>query len=326
MKKPLYRRETAGKESKQGHVSSSAGHIRRKGFIACVPLMIAMVSMVALSGCGDGRDRIVVGSKQFTEQKVLAEMICQLLERNTDLRVDRRLGLQGTKIAFAAVREGDIDIYPEYTGTALINILERDYDRDMNQDQIYDLVKREWAEQWSLRWLDPLGFDNTYAYSMRGEHAADLGVTKISELEPHADSLQAGFCHEYTTRPEYEQFEQVYGFALENVTKLDPDLTYRALQEGQVDIIDAFATDGRIQAYGFRVLEDDKELFPPYDAAFVVRQDVTARHPEIVEQLQKLSGKVSATEMQKMNYDVSENLQAPATVAAAFLRRKGLIE
>ncbi|MFO7901166.1 MAG: glycine betaine ABC transporter substrate-binding protein [Planctomycetota bacterium] len=282
--------------------------------------------MVALSGCGDGKDRIVVGSKQFTEQKILGEMVCQLIEINTDFRVDRRIGLQGTKVAFAAIREGDIDIYPEYTGTALINILERDYDRDMNRDQIYDLVKREWAEQWSLRWLDPLGFDNTYAYSMRDEHAAELGVTKISELEPHADSIQAGFDHEYSTRPEYKQFEDVYGFVFENVTKLDPDLTYRALQDGQVDIIDAFSTDGRIQAYGLRALQDDKGLFPPYDAAFVIRQDVADRHPEILEQMKKLSGKISATEMRKMNYDVSENLKAPATVAAAFLRRKGLVE
>ncbi|MFW6170837.1 MAG: glycine betaine ABC transporter substrate-binding protein [Planctomycetota bacterium] len=291
-----------------------------------VSFVIAMVSMLVVSGCGDGKNRVVVGSKQFTEQKVLGEMVCQLIEINTDFRVDRRLGLQGTKVAFAAIREGDIDIYPEYTGTALINILERDYDRDMDRDQIYDLVKREWSEQWSLRWLDPLGFDNTYAYAMRDQHAAELDITKISELEPHADAIQAGFCHEYTTRPEYKKFEDVYGFMFDNVTKLDPDLTYRALQEGQVDIIDAFSSDGRIQAYDFRVLRDDKELFPPYDAAFVIRQDLADRHPEILEQLKKLSGKISATEMRKMNYDVSENLKAPATVAAAFLRREGLIE
>lgn len=304
---------------------ASSGNFSLFGRIGLL-LLMPLCTCVPFSGCGDSKNRVVVGSKQFTEQKILGEMVCQLIERNTNLTVDRRLGLQGTKVAFAALREGDIDVYPEYTGTALINILEQDYDRGMDRDEIYDLVKRQWSKKWALRWLDPLGFDNTYVYSMRKQHAAELGVTKISELEPHCDSIQGGFDHEYSTRPEYKQFEKVYGFSFENVTKLDPDLTYRALQDGEVDIIDAFSTDGRIQAYDFRALEDDKELFPPYDAAFVVREDLAERHPEIVEQLDQLSGNITAADMRKMNYDVSENLEAPASVAAAFLRRKGLIE
>lgn len=288
--------------------------------------LMPLMMLVMIGGCGGGKDRVVVGSKHFTEQRILAEMICHLVERNTDLRVDRRLGLQGTKVAFTAIREGDVDVYPEYTGTALINILNQDYDRTATQGQVFEQVSGAFSERWSLDWLDPLGFANTYTYAMRAEHAAKLGVTKISELESHSDSLEAGFDHEYTMRPEYSQFEAVYGFTFESVTKLDPDLMYRALRDGEVDVIDAFSTDGRIQAYDFRMLEDDKELFPPYDAAILIRQDVTKRHPRLREQLEKLSGKISAEEMRRMNYEVSENLKAPVDVAESFLRREGLIQ
>ena len=289
------------------------------------PLFLSM-TLVLLGGCGGSENRVIVGSKHFTEQRILAEMICHLVERNTDLEVDRRLGLQGTKVAFTAILEGDIDVYPEYTGTALINILNQDYDRTATQDEIFEQVSDTFSTQWSLAWLDPLGFANTYVYAMRQEHAAKLNVTQISELEQYSDSLKAGFDHEFTTRPEYRQFEEVYGFTFANVTTLAPDLMYRALKNGEVDVIDAFSTDGRIRAYDFRMLEDNEGLFPPYDAAIVIRQDLVKRHPEVRRQLEKLSGKITVEEMRKLNYEVSENLKAPTAVAETFLRQKGLIQ
>ena len=286
-----------------------------------------LTAVLICGGCGGGgADRIVVGSKHFTEQKILGEMICRLIEERTDLSVRRRLGLQGTKVAFAALREGDVDVYPEYTGTGLINILNKHYDRTMDRDAIRKLVSEEFEQRWGLTWLRPLGFANTYAYAMRDEQAESLGVTKISDLDRHAGDIEAGFDHEYTTRPEYKNFEKVYGFTIDNVIKLDPDLTYRALKNDEVDLIDAFSTDGRIQAYDFRLLEDDKDLFPPYDACFVVGQNLAKEHPGVVKLLRELEGKITAAEMQQMNFDVTDQLRPAEEVAEEFLRKEGLIE
>jgi glycine betaine/choline ABC-type transport system substrate-binding protein len=270
---------------------------------------------------------IVVGSKHFTEQKILAEMIAQLVEQETELTVGRRLGLQGTKIAFAAIRQGNLDIYPEYTGTALVNILEQQYDPNQGRQEILDYVRQQFKEKWDLQFLEPLGFANTYTFAMREKQAERLGIKKVSDLEKYAGRLRPGFDHEFTMRPEYRRFEHVYGFGFEkDVMKLDPDLTYKALRNGSVDIIDAFSTDGRIAAYNIRVLKDDKNLFPPYDACLVIRKDALEKYPAVKRLLEKLDGRISERDMRQMNYAVTENLEAPSSVAREFLVDIRLIE
>jgi len=272
------------------------------------------------------RADIVVGSKHFTEQKILGEMICQLIEAHTDLRVRRRLGLQGTKVCFGALEEGDLDIYPDYTGTGLVNILEEDYAPAQSRRDVLEHVRGEYARRWSIVWLDPLGFANTYAFAMREDHAKELGIAKVSDLAKHKDTIRPGFDHEYTTRPEFKRFGKVYGFTFaKKITRLDPDLTYKALKEGSVDLIDAFSTDGRIAAYGLRVLEDDKHLFPPYDCCILVRQATLDKHPELKDLLARLSGAISPEAMQEMNYAVTDEVRSPAVVAGDFLRKKKLL-
>ena len=272
------------------------------------------------------RADIVVGSKHFTEQKILGEMIAQLIEAKTKLKVRRRLGLQGTKVCFGAIQEGDLDIYPDYTGTGLVNILEEDYAPSQSRQDVFSHVRDEFAERWNIVWLRPLGFANTYAFAMREDHAEKLGVTNVSDLEKHRDTIRPGFDHEYTTRPEFKRFGEVYGFTFgKKITKLDPDLTYKALKEEAVDLIDAFSTDGRIAAYKLRVLADDKHLFPPYDCSILIRQATLDRHPELRGVLGLLSGAISPEEMQKMNYAVTEEVRSPAAVAAEFLRKKKLL-
>jgi glycine betaine/choline ABC-type transport system substrate-binding protein len=269
---------------------------------------------------------LAVGSKHFTEQKILGEMIAQLIEAHTDLRVRRRLGLQGTKVCFTAIKSGDVDIYPEYTGTGLVNILGEDYDPARSREEVLGHVREQFAEQWKLRWLEPLGFDNTYAFAMREEQAAELGIAKVSDLAEHKDALDPGFDHEYTMRPEFERFGDVYGFTFgKKITKLDPDLTYKALKGGSVDIIDAFSTDGRIAAYDLRVLEDDKNLFPPYDCCIVVREETLEKYPELKDVLARLAGAISPDAMRKMNYAVTDDLRAPAAVAREFLEANDLL-
>ncbi len=269
---------------------------------------------------------IIVGSKHFTEQKVLGEMIALLIERNTDIQVRRKLGLQGTKVVFDAVRTGEIDLYPEYTGTGLINLLNMKYNSDMTREQVRQIVTEQFSEQWKLRWMEPLGFANTYAFAMRKEHAKELEITKVSELKDHASKLKPGFDHEFTDRPEYKQFAELYGFEFTRVTKIAPDIMYKAIKEEEVDIIDAFSTDGRISAYELTVLEDDKGLFPPYDCAIVVREDTLAKYPELEAQLKKLNGLISAADMQSMNYTVTDKNITAREVAEKFLSNAKLIE
>jgi len=296
-----------------------------KRLSAGVFLLLAFAGAVVVLVVNRRTADVVVGSKHFTEQKILAEMVSQLIERDTRIKVGRRLGLQGTKVAFAALKEGSLDIYPEYTGTALVNILEQPYDPNQGRQDVFEYVRDKFERKWDLRFLQPLGFANTYAFAMRQEQAEDLGIEKVSDLEKYADQLQPGFDHEFTTRPEYRRFEQVYGFSFKKaVVKLDPDLTYKSLRSGGVDVIDAFSTDGRIAAYNIRILKDDNNLFPPYDACVVVRGDALRRYPVLQKVLAKLSGLISEEDMRQMNYQMSEELKAPSAVARQFLTSQGL--
>jgi glycine betaine/choline ABC-type transport system substrate-binding protein len=292
-------------------------------------LILTTILLIALLSCGGEKTDhpIVIGSKHFTEQRILGEMIAALIEYNTPYETTTMLGLQGTKVCFGALRDGQIDLYPEYTGTGLVNILEETYDAGTSREEILQRVRNEFKDRWNIVWLDPLGFANTYVYAMRSDHAEELGVEKISDLENYKGKLIPGFDHEYTQRPEYKRFKDVYGFALENdVRLLAPDITYRSLQEKEVDIIDAFSTDGRIQAYKLRVLEDDKNLFPPYDACIVTREDALQNYPGLEETLHMLTGKIQMEEMQEMNYQVTNENKSPSKVARDFLVQEGLIE
>ena len=296
-----------------------------KKIVSTIGVLVVVVAAAVVIQLRKRAD-ITVGSKHFTEQKILGEMIAQLIEAHTDLKVRRRLGLQGTKVCFAALQEGDLDIYPDYTGTGLVNILGEDYDPAQSQQDVLAHVSDEYRKRWGIAWLNPLGFANTYAFAMREDQAAKLGITKVSDLEKYKDTVRPGFDHEYTTRPEFTRFADVYGFTFDRkITRLDPDLTYKALQGGSVDLIDAFSTDGRIAAYSLRVLEDDKHLFPPYDCCLLVRQATLDKHPQLKDVLGRLSGAISPEEMQKMNYAVTDQLRSPAAVAAEFLKAKGLL-
>lgn len=295
-----------------------------KKAIVAIVIMLAVAAGVVYLAVSQGGD-VVVGSKHFTEQRILGEMVAQLIETHTDLTVERKIGLQGTKVCFAALREGDIDVYPEYTGTGLVNILDEDYDPDLNRSDILAQVREKFSQQWDLTWMAPLGFDNTYAFAMRNEQAERLGVETVSDLEPHADTLRPGFDHEFTIRPEWERFDDVYGFMFEKgITKLAPDLAYKSLRDGEVDLIDAFSTDGRIAAYDLRVLEDDKRLFPPYDVCLLVREETLQEYPQLRDVLARLSGQITPERMREMNYAVTDGNRSPAAVADEFLTAKGL--
>jgi glycine betaine/choline ABC-type transport system substrate-binding protein len=268
---------------------------------------------------------LVVGTKNFTEQLILGEMIAQLIEAKTEIAVDRKFNLGGTMICHGAIVAGEIDVYPEYTGTALTAILNRAVISD--PDSAYQVVVDAYGEQFGCSWLAPFGFNNTYAITVQEGRAKAEGWETVEDLRKAAPSLTAGFTAEFAERPDgYPGLSKAYGFEIGSVRDLDPGLMYSAVAEGHVDVICAFATDGRIAAYDLKPLEDDRGFFPPYYAAPVVRSDILKARPELEKVLGGLAGALSDSTMQQLNYQVDEKQMEPATVSRQFLKARGLLK
>jgi glycine betaine/choline ABC-type transport system substrate-binding protein len=259
-----------------------------------------------------------VGSKNFTEQIVLGEILAQTIAAHTSLPVERRLNLGGTFICDRAIRAGDIDVYVEYSGTAQTAIFHEPVDTDSRR--VFEEVKERYAQA-GLTLLAPLGFENTFAMLVRGDEATRLGVRSISDLADHAATMRAGFGYEFLQRADgYPGLARTYGLKFKSPpTAMDLSLIYRALAERQVDLIAGDATSGLIQAYGFTMLQDDRHYFPPYDAAAVVRSSVLLAHPEVAGALARLSGRITLADMRRMNHAVDAEHRDPADVAREFL-------
>lgn len=271
-----------------------------------------------------GQDTIAVGSKNFTEQLILGELMAQLIEAHTDLRVERRFNLGGTMICHGALTGGSIDLYAEYTGTGLTAILKQPVVSEPRE--ALENVRRAYAEQFDAAWLAPFGFNNTYAITVRADDARQHSLDTISSLQPQAETLRAGFTAEFAERPDgYPGLREQYGFAFAQVRDLDPSLMYQAIANEEVDVICAFATDGRIAAFDLIPLRDNQGFFPPYQAAPVVRADALAAHPSLQVVLEKLGGALDDATMQRLNYAVDGEGKSPAAVAAAFLRMRKLL-
>ncbi len=267
---------------------------------------------------------IRIGTKNFTEQLILGELMAQLIEVHTDLRVERKFNLGGTVICHQALVRGDIDLYPEYTGTALTAILKRETVTD--PEEVLRIVRQAYREKFRCEWLEPFGFNNTYAIAVRKQDAQRYGWRKISDLRPMAHKLRAGFTSEFRERPDgYPGLQKAYGFSFGRVVDMDPALMYQALARGKVDVICAFATDGRIPAYDLVTLEDDRLFFPPYHAAPVIRTEVLKSHPVVGDVLRWLAGKLDDETMQQLNYMVDEGKKSPREVARQFLEEQGVL-
>lgn len=288
------------------------------GFIAACLLLSCSCSPVR-------SDRIVVGSKNFTESFILGELIAQQIEAHTKLRVERRFYLAGTYICQQAMLAGRIDIYPEYTGTALTAVLKEPISRD--KQEVYRRVKSEYERQFGLTLGPALGFNDTFAMEIRGEEARRLNVSTLSQAAQFAPQWRAGFGYEFMERPDgYRGLVETYGLRFSGQPRImDLGLLTRALKERQIDFAAGNATDGLIPALDLFVLEDDRHYFPPYEAVPVVRQQVVQQHPEIQGILAHLAGKVSDAEMQQMNYAVDAQHRDTQDVVREFLRSKNLL-
>lgn len=288
------------------------------GLVTWAPLLSVAADPVAAQS-----DRpVVVASKPFAESFVLAEMFARLLEER-GYAVERRPGLGATEIAFEALRTDEIDVYPEYTGTGLLAILGED--PPASSAAAYRRVASVFEERWGVRWLPPLGFENTYAVAVRPETADSLGLATLSDLARAAGGLVAGFTPDFIGRADgLPGLRAVYGLEPREVRALLQAVKYQALAEGRVDVIDGYATDGQIARYGLTVLADDRGFFPPYDASALVSRRLVQDRPGALLVLSELSGRIDEPLMRELNRRVEVEGDDVADVAAAGLRTVGL--
>lgn len=286
---------------------------------------LAFILAALLSACGPAReDRIVIGSKNFTEQLILGEIMAQQIESKTHLPVERRFYLAGTYICQQAILGGRIDIYPEYTGTALTALLKEK--PEGNEEAVYARVKSGYAQRFDLAVGPPLGFDDTFAIVIRGQDARRLGLKTISQAAAYTPQWRAGFGYEFMERPDgYKGLAATYGLRFAAPPRImDLGLLTRALKDRQVDLIAGNNTDGLIPALDLAVLEDDRHYLPPYQAVPVIRQDTLRRHPEVGRALDALAGTISDDDMRRLNYAVDGEHHDAGQVVREFLRQKGL--
>jgi len=266
----------------------------------------------------------VIGSKNFTESLMLGELLAQLIESRTHLKVERRFYLAGSYICQQAILAGRIDIYPEYTGTALTAILKQKVGGD--RAGVYRRVKSEYETRFGLTLGPPFGFNNTFAMEIRGDDARRLKLKTLSQAAAFTPQWHAGFGYEFMERPDgYAGLAAAYGLHFAAAPRImDLGLLAPALKNHQIDTAAGNATDGLIPTLDLFVLEDDRHYFPPYEAVAVVRQQALQQHPELAEILSDLGGKISDQEMQKLNYALDGQHRDAQDVAHEFLRSKGL--
>jgi osmoprotectant transport system substrate-binding protein len=301
-------------------VSTLPASCRLKSLLALV-----ILSCLLTPACLPARDNvIVVGSKNFTEQLILGELIAQQIEATTRLPVERRFYLAGTFICQQAMLSGRIDMYPEYTGTALTAILKQN--PGGSSEQVYDRVKSEYSSRFNLQLGPPFGFNDTFAIEVRGEDAQRLHLKTISQVATYTPHWRAGFGYEFMERPDgYKGLAATYGLRFAQPPRImDLGLLSRALKEKQVDLIAGNTTDGLIPALNLFVLDDDRHYFPPYQAVPVIRQQVLVKHPAVLDAVSGLAGKINDQEMRELNYAVDGHHRDVKEVVAEFRRKKGL--
>ena len=310
-------------------------------------LALAMVGMVAACGPDEDPDdvadngddpaddpveteRITIGSTTFSEPWILGEAVKILLNEHVEgLEVDHVSGLQGSTMLHTAMMSGDLDLYVSWTGTQFTGVLEMEVtDEWKSAERVFDYVKQEFEEQFEQTWLPPFGFNNTYAIAVRQDFAEEHGLETSSDLVDLAPDMVIGVDQTFKERIGDGYFDmcEVYGFEFKDAVDMDYGIMYRSVAEGEVDAIVAYSTDGRIASMNLTILEDDKEFFPPYDGALVLRMDLLERYPEIEEVLTPLFGTIDEEVMGALNARVDVNEEEFEDVARDFLVQRGLID
>ncbi|BAU14977.1 binding protein of ABC transporter component [Leptolyngbya sp. NIES-3755] len=284
--------------------------------------LLALCLMFSIVACQGGGDRVVIGSKNFTEQVILGEILAQQIERKTNIKVDRKFNLGGTFVCLTGIRNGELDIYPEYTGTAYGAILKLGAESDPKKT--LETVKSRFERDFQLLWTKPFGFNNSFAMVVRGEDARNLKIQTLSQAAQHTPKWTAGFGPEFLNREDgFPGLAKTYNLKFETQPKvMDLGLLYRSLQDKQVDIVAGSTTDGLLSTLDLTVLKDDKRYFPPYEAAAVVRRETFQKHPELKEVLDQLGGMISDKTMQELNYRVDGKKEDVKQVVQDFLKSR----
>ena len=283
---------------------------------SCLSLIVLLTSFIA--GCS-GSHSLTVGSKNFTEQVILGEILAQHLERGLHLKVNRKLNLGGTLLAHQALLDRDLDMYPEYTGTAFTNVLKQEPISDSSV--VLDRVRTQYLNAMQLQWMDPLGFNNSFAIGVSGADARAHHLTTLTDAADYAPGFALGAGYEFMQRPDgYGTLNAAYPIHWTASPKtMDLGLLYTALQQKQVSMIAGSTTDAMLVVQDVKVLKDNKNAFPPYQACVVVRSSTLTATPGLKESLSQLSGKISDDVMRKMNYEVDGKHRQVADVAKDFL-------
>jgi len=286
-------------------------------------IVILIIGSVAASFV-KSKNVIVVGSKNFNEQLIVGNMVASLIENKTNIKVERKLNLGGTAVAINAMKSKDIDMYVEYTGTCLVDILKKPTMTDPTK--VYNVVKKDFASDLGIAVLNPLGFNNTYVVAVKKDFAKKNNLNTVSDLAKISGNLKAGFTMEFANRQDgYLGLQKLYNLNFSNVKGIDGGLRYTSLLNNETEVLDAFSTDGLLQKFDLKLLKDNKNFFPPYYAVPIVREDTLKKYPQLKGILAQLDGKISDNEMRAMNYKV-DNGADPLKVANDFLKSKKLID
>ena len=263
-------------------------------------------------------ERILVGAKTFTEQYILSEVLAgqMMHETGTPAEVAQSLG---STVAFDALRSGEIDVYVDYSGTIWATLMHRETG-PTNRSDVLAEVEQFLRDRHGIVVVGALGFENAYALAMRRERADRLSIRRISDLVLHAPTLSIGGDYEFFGRAEWRALREAYGLEFATQRSMDPSLMYQAAAQGNVDVISAFSTDGRISALDLLIMEDDRGAIPPYDAVILASARLQRRHPEAIDALRRLIGKIDGDTMRRMNLAVDEAGQSPGATARVFLQ------
>lgn len=287
--------------------------------------VVLLFGLLATFGCQAKEKKVVIASKPMTEQYILAEMLTQLIEKHTDITVEQTLGIGGgTSNIQPGMVSGEIDMYPEYTGTGWLFVLKEELISDPMA--LYDAVKKSYDEEYAIAWLDLYGFNDTYGIAIKNSLAEELGIETYSDLAEKGGSLRFGAEYDFFEREDgYPGLQETYGIDFDKTVEMDIGLKYEAIGSDEVDVINVFSTDGRLAQYDLKVLTDDLNFFPSYFCTTIVRNETLENYPELTDVLNMLAGQISDDEMTYMNYLVEINNEDPKQVATDFLNEKGLL-
>lgn len=301
----------------------------KKGQKKIVVLIIAVVVILLISlffpKFIGNNNKIVIGTKDFSEQLILGNLYADLIEANTDLKVERKLNLGGTNPCFESIKSGAIDMYIEYSGTVDLTLLKNKFEILPNE-QVIERITKQMAEQYGITVMDEIGFNNAYCLAIKPEIAKEKGITKISDLEKYPEEFKFASSTEFLNREDgIESLEKKYDLQFKEEIPIEGGLRYNALSSGETDVICAFSTDGMLKKFNLQMLEDDKEALVQYRAVPLVRQETLKKYPELKAVIEKLNGVLTDEIMVELNYKVDEEKQKPEDVAHQFLKENGLI-